>query len=267
MSRIREIFQQLRRADRKGFIVYLTAGDPSLPATVERVLALVDAGVDVVELGMPFSDPLADGRVNQAAAERALAAGVTLAGVLDAVRAIRRQSPVPLVLYSYLNPLLARGLENTLMRVAEAGFDGVLPLDLPPEEAEVFQPAFQKSGLDHICLVAPTSDDQRVERIVRYASGFVYCISRAGVTGAQEQIADDAAAVTARTRRHTALPLAIGFGISTPDQAHMAATLADAVVVGSALVQRWHEADTKKDGTAEQVRSWVKEMAEAVHGR
>jgi tryptophan synthase alpha chain len=264
MSRIRKMFQRLRNDGGRGFVAYLTAGDPSLPATIERVLHLADLGVDLVELGLPFSDPLADGRVNQAAAERALAAGTTLVGVLDVTRVIRAHSDIPLVLYSYLNPLLAHGFEETVRAVAAAGFDGILPLDLPPEEADAFQPSFERSGLDRICLVSPTSGESRIPRIVRRARGFVYCISRAGVTGAREQLADQAGEVLRLARRYTALPLALGFGISTPDQARVAATMADAVVVGSALVQRWHEAGVVK---SEAVDRWVKEMVEAVHGR
>ncbi len=265
MSRIATCFEELRRRGRRGFIAYLTAGDPSLEDTVDIALRLAEAGTDLIELGLAFSDPLADGRVNQASAERALAAGATLGRVEEAVRQIRARSEIPLVLYSYLNPLLARGFETTLHGIAAAGFDGVLPLDLPPEEAEAFQPAFTKAGLDRICLVAPTSTDDRVARIVRGAGGFVYCISRAGVTGAQDRLASDAAEVAARARRFTKLPIALGFGISTPDQAREAARLADAVVVGSALVQRFFEAGNDPARRSEAVR-WAAALAEAAHG-
>lgn len=265
MTRIETAFDRLRRQGRRCFIAYLTAGDPSLADTREYVLRLADQGTDLVELGLAFSDPLADGRVNQAAAERALAAGATLDRVLDAVSALRRETEIPLVLYSYLNPLLARGFGPTLRRIAVAGFDGVLALDLPPEEAAAFQPDFANAGLNRIVLVAPTSDDRRIGRIVSGAGGFVYCISRAGVTGAQDRISDDAAEVLRRTRRHTALPLALGFGISTPDQAREAAQLADAVVVGSALVQRLHDAGHNATARAV-VFDWARSMAEAIHG-
>lgn len=264
MSRITPTFERLRRAGRRGFIAYLTAGDPSLAYTREYVRRLADAGADLVELGLAFSDPLADGRVNQAAAERALAAGATLDRVLETVRELRGEVDIPLVLYSYLNPLLARGFERTVARIAEAGFDGLLPLDLPPEEAAAFQPAISKVGLDRIALVAPTSDDARVARIVRGAGGFVYCISRAGVTGARDRLSEDAAEVVRRARRHTSLPLALGFGISTPEQAGEAARLADAVVVGSALVERLHRACGDATARAD-VFDWVAKMAEAVH--
>ncbi len=265
MSRITTVFDDLRRQGRRGFIAYLTAGDPSLADTREYVLRLADAGTDLVELGLAFSDPLADGPVNQAAAERALAAGATLDRVLETVRELRRETPIPLVLYSYLNPLLARGIGSTLRRVAEAGFDGVLALDLPPEEAAAFHADFEKAGLDRIVLVAPTSDDERIALIVRGAGGFVYCISRAGVTGAQNRMSGEAAGVLRRARRHTALPLALGFGISTPDQARQATRLADAVVVGSALVQRLNEAGPHAARRAA-VFDWARRMAEAVHG-
>ena len=261
-TRIQTCFDRLRDAHRRGLIVYLTAGDPSVEDTVDIVRRLASAGVDLVELGLPFSDPLADGPVNQAAAERALAAGATLDTVLDGVRAIRAQTDIPLVLYSYLNPLLAGGFDACLARLAAAGIDGLLVLDLTAEEARPYLPAFKRHGLDRIGLVAPTSTDARIARVVRQTSGFVYCVSREGVTGAQAAIGGGAADLLARTRRLTSLPLALGFGISTEAQVREAAGLADAVVVGSALVQRFHDAGSAGRGAVVQ---WAARLADAAH--
>lgn len=266
MSRIADTFARLRADGGRAFIAYLTAGDPSIEDTVNIVVRLAVSGVDIVELGVPFSDPLADGRVNAESAERALKAGATLARVLDAVRAIRCETPVPLVLYTYLNPLLARGFEPSVRRMAAAGVDGVLMLDLTPEEAGEEYAVLHRAGIDPICLVTPTSTDQRIRRIVRHARGFVYCISRTGVTGARREISADAAAVLARVRRHTPLPLALGFGISTVQQVRQAAVLADAVVVGSALVRRVYEAG-KDPSRRESVLRWVTRMARATKAR
>ena len=262
MSRIADTFARLRSGGNRAFIAYLTAGDPSVDDTVDIVLRLASAGVDVIELGLPFSDPLADGRVNAESAERALKAGTTLARVLDGVRRIRLASAVPLVLYTYLNPLLARGFEPTVRRIAAAGIDGLLILDLTPEEGGDYHAILRRAGVDPICLVTPTSTDERIRRIVRHASGFVYCISRTGVTGARRELSSDAAALLARVRRHTPLPLALGFGISTAGQTRQAAALADAVVVGSALVKRLHEAGRDPE-RREAVIQWAAGLARA----
>ncbi len=263
-TRIDTLFDRLRRDGRKGFIAYLTAGDPSPAETVRLVLDLEKAGVDLVELGLAFSDPLADGQVNQASAERALAAGATLTAVLEAVRRIRARSEIPLVLYSYLNPLLARGFEATVRKLARAGMDGLLALDLPVEEAAPYHATMRAAGLAPICLVTPTSTDARIRAIVRAASGFVYCVSRAGVTGARNRLDAGAGGVIARARRHTRLPLALGFGISTAAQTRQAARWADAVVVGSALVERLHAADGSPRARAAVLR-WVAGLAAAAH--
>jgi tryptophan synthase alpha chain len=231
--------------------------------TVDYVRDLERAGVDLVELGVPFSDPLADGPANQASAARALEAGMTFAGVLDTLRAIRGFSEIPLVLYSYLNPLLAHGFEDSMRRIHEVGGDGVLALDLPPEEARTAYRVMAANGIDPVCLVTPTSTDARIRRIVRHARGFVYCISRAGVTGARAELSDDAAGVLERTRRHTRRPLALGFGISSPETAAAAARLADAVVVGSALVQRLHETQADPSAYAKTI-AWVRSLAQAI---
>ncbi|MBM4155024.1 MAG: tryptophan synthase subunit alpha [Lentisphaerae bacterium] len=264
-ERIDAVFRQLAKDGRKGFIAYITAGDPTVERTVEDVLRLAAAGTDLVELGVPFSDPLADGRVNVESAGRALKGGATLARVLDGVRAVRRRSGVPIVLYSYLNPLLARGFEATVRRIAAAGVDGVLILDMAVEEAPSFAPAMRAAGVAPILLVTPTSTAARMKRIAAEAAGFVYCVSRTGVTGARKDLSTDAGDVLARMRRATRLPLALGFGISTPGQAAAAAAAADAVVVGSALVDRLHGAGGDAKARAA-VFAWVARMARAAHG-
>lgn len=263
-TRIDALFERLRADRRKGFIAYLTAGDPSPADTVNIVLGLERAGVDLVELGLAFSDPLADGQVNQTSAERALAAGATLPNVVESIRKIRARSRIPLVLYSYLNPLLARGFDPTVRRLARAGLDGLLILDLPIEEAAPYHASLRAAGLAPICLVSPTSTDARVRAIVRAARGFVYCVSRAGVTGARARLATGARDVLARARGHTRLPLALGFGISTVEQTRQAARWADAVVVGSALVERLHAAGPSPRARAAVLR-WVAQMADAAH--
>lgn len=264
-DRIGNVFRDLAERKRRGFIAYITAGDPTLDRTVENVLALAEAGTDIVELGVPFSDPLADGRVNAESAGRALRGGATLARVLDGVRAVRRRSDVPIVLYSYLNPLLAHGFEATARRMAHAGVDGALILDMAVEESPAFVPALRAAGIAPILLVTPTSTDDRMDSIAAVAGGFVYCVSRTGVTGARKDISSDAEAVIVRMRRHTRLPLALGFGISSPAQAAAAAGIADAVVVGSALVARLHKAGADSQARRT-VFAWAGRMARAAHG-
>lgn len=264
-GRIEECFEELRREGRAGTIAYITAGDPSLGRTAEYVLALERAGVDLVELGVPFSDPLADGRVNQESAERALRAGATLGGVIDMVRELRARTRLPIIFYSYLNPLLAHGgFEDSVRRMSDAGVDGLLVLDLPPEEAGEADQALDRHGIAPIRLITPTSTTARIRRIVRRARGFVYCVSRAGVTGAHDRLSDEAGDVMARTRAETRLPLALGFGISTPETAAQAAKMADAVVVGSALVQRLHEAEPRGAAGLEDCMAWMHSLTDAV---
>jgi tryptophan synthase alpha chain len=255
MSRISRAFAALRARGGTGFVAFLTAGDPSLERTVEAALAMEGAGVDVLELGVPFSDPLADGPVIQRSSDRALRAGTTLAGVLEAVRAIRRHSALPLVLFSYLNPLLRYGLPRLAHDAAAAGVDGVLVTDLPPEEAAEWTEQARAHDLDTIFLAAPTSPDERLRRVAAVSRGFVYAVSRTGVTGEQQQVSDDARPLLERLRRLTHEPVALGFGISTPQQVAEAAQVADAAVVGSALV-RFLEEQPHGD-VAERVR-WLR---------
>jgi tryptophan synthase alpha chain len=241
-TRIRRRFEELGRRGEMGLVAFLTAGDPSLEATESFVLAIDAAGADVVELGVPFSDPVADGPAIQRSSERALRAGTTLAGVLDLVASIRRKSDVPLVLFSYYNPVLQMGLERFAARAADAGADGVLITDLTPEEAGDYRRIVHARGLDTIFLAAPTSTDERLTRIADVSSGFLYVISRTGVTGARESLPEDLPALIRRVRRATRLPVAVGFGISLPGQVSVLGGLADAAVVGSALVQEIEQA-------------------------
>lgn len=262
-TRIDECFERLRGEGRKGFIAYITAGDPSLKETVEIVQRLEEAGADIVELGVPFSDPLADGRVNQDAATRALAVGATWGGLLECIERIRRRSQVPLILYSYLNPLISRGFDLTARQAAKAGADGFLIVDLPAEEMAPYARTLRQCGLNNICLVTPTSPSARIRSIVGYASGFAYCVSREGVTGMQKQLAPSALGLIRRTRGWTKLPIALGFGISTPAQARAAAEEADAVVVGSAIVNRFAMAPRTPAGRAA-AGKWTRRLVRAV---
>ena len=265
MNRIVSRFAELRAAKRSALIPYITAGDPVPSATVDLMHLLVSQGADMLELGVPFSDPLADGRVNQESAERALRAGATLGGVIDMVRELRARTRLPIIFYSYLNPLLAHGgFEDSVRRMSDAGVDGLLVLDLPPEEAGEADQALDRHGIAPIRLITPTSTTARIRRIVRRARGFVYCVSRAGVTGAHDRLSDEAGDVMARTRAETRLPLALGFGISTPETAAQAAKMADAVVVGSALVQRLHEAEPRGAAGLEDCMAWMHSLTDAV---
>jgi tryptophan synthase alpha chain len=238
-NRIDNCFAQLRAAKRKGFIPYICAGDPNLKRTVDLAFALERAGADLLELGLPFSDPLADGIVNQLAAQRALAVGTTIRGVFDCVREIRRNSQIPIVLYSYLNPIFQFGADKFHREAENAGVDGLLILDLPPEEDTLELDCLNQSSsgsLVHVRLIAPTTPPERIERIANSAKGFLYYVSREGVTGAQESLASSLKEKVAELRKHSNLPIAVGFGISNPDQAREVAQHAEAVVVGSAIV-------------------------------
>jgi tryptophan synthase alpha chain len=242
VTRISQRFAQLRANGELGIVAFLTAGDPTLDATLEFVLALEKAGADVIELGVPFSDPLADGPTIQRASERALKAGASLAGVLDLVRRIRRSSQVPLVLFSYFNPIVQMGLEKFAGEAAAAGADGVLITDLPPEESDDYRRILHAHQLDTVFLAAPTSTDERLLKISACSSGFLYLISRTGVTGAKDSLPDDLPTLLRRTRHFTQLPIAVGFGISLPGHVSVLGGLADAAAVGSALVSEIEKA-------------------------
>jgi tryptophan synthase alpha chain len=263
MNRIVEKFAELKRGGKKGFIVYIGAGDPNLAATRELALAFDKAGVDILELGVPFSDPLADGLVNQLAAQRGLESGTTPPKLLETVVAIRKQSQIPIVLYIYFNLIHKVGMEKFIAGAAQAGMDGLLVLDLPPEESDNYEALMKKAGLCHIYLVAPTTPEGRMEFIVKRGSGFIYYISREGVTGMQSKVASNLASQVAKIRAHTNLPVAVGFGVSNPEQAKLVAQNADAVVVGSAVVNQIAEHGKSKD-LVKRVGEFVKSLADAV---
>lgn len=263
MNRIVEKFVQLKQAGKKGFIVYIGAGDPNLEATRDLAVAFDQAGVDILELGVPFSDPLADGLVNQLAAQRGLESGTTPPKILETVAAIRQRSEIPVILYIYFNLIHRVGMKKFIADAAKAGVDGLLVLDLPPEESDNYEVLMKKAGLCHIYLVAPTTPEDRMEFIVKRGSGFIYYVSREGVTGMQKQVAANLAQQVARIRAHTKLPVAVGFGISTPEQAKAVASVADAVVVGSAVVNQLARHGKSKD-LAKRVSAFVESLACAV---
>jgi len=262
-TRIHERFRALRDSGELGIIAYITAGDPSIDATLKFVIALAEAGADVIELGVPFSDPLADGPTIQRASERALKSGTTLAGVLDLVRRIRQSSQVPLVLFSYYNPILQMGFEKFAATAEAAGADGVLATDLTPEESEDYRRILGAHHLDTIFLGAPTSTDERLAKIAACSSGFLYLISRTGVTGAKEALPDELPTLLRRARAVTQLPLAAGFGISLPGHVSVLGGLADAAVVGSALVSEIENA-TKSGASASAIDTAASALAEKV---
>ena len=237
MSRLETIFAALRREGRPGLVTFTTAGDPDLPTSAAILRALDGAGADVLEVGVPFSDPLADGPVIQRASERALAAGATLGRTLDLVAEVRSSVEAGIVLFTYANPVVRMGLETFAGRAAAAGVDGVLVLDLPIEEADGLRAAVDGTGIDPIFLLSPTTTDARIRRAAALGRGFLYGISRLGVTGARDTIADGAEALIARIRAATTLPVALGFGISRPEHVAAVTRWADAAVVGSALVE------------------------------
>ncbi|HYR85358.1 MAG TPA: tryptophan synthase subunit alpha [Terriglobia bacterium] len=260
MTRIETKFAQLRSEGRKAFIPYLTAGDPSLDATLKLALALEKAGADVIELGVPFSDPIADGPVIQRATERALSKGVTLHKVLELGQNIRQTSGIPLVLFSYFNPLLNHGLERLAKDAVRAGFDGVLASDLTVEESEPFVRTMRSAGLNTVFLVAPTSSPERIKKIACASTGFLYAVSRTGVTGEQQELAGELREFLQTLRTHTKAPIAVGFGISRPEHVRAVWQEADGVVVGSSIVKEV-EQNTGKPDLVEKVAAfaaWLK---------
>lgn len=263
MNRIEERFAHLQRAGQKGLVVYIGAGDPHLAATHDLALAFAAAGVDILELGVPFSDPLADGLVNQLAAQRGLESATTPPKVLATVAAIRRQSQIPIVLYIYFNIIHRVGLEQFIADAKAAGVDGLLVLDLPPEECDNYETLMKAAGLCHIYLVAPTTPPERMELIVKRGAGFIYYISREGVTGMQAQVASNLDSQVAKIRSFTRLPIAVGFGVSNPEQAALVACSAEAVVVGSAIVNQIAEHGQHGD-LVPRVAAFVASLAQAV---
>ncbi len=260
MSRLDETFARLRAERRTGLVAYVTAGDPDLPRSAEVIRAVDRGGADVIELGVPFSDPLADGPVIQRATERALAAGTTLAKVLELAAGLRADVAAPLVLFTYANPMVRMGVTAFARRAREAGIDGVLVLDLPPEEAGEARAAFVAEGLDTIFLLSPTTSVERIRRAAELGGGFLYGISRLGVTGARADVADSAESLAARVRAETTRPLALGFGFSRPEHVRAVGRWADAAVVGSALVQvvADHAGNPDLGGEVERYVRWLR---------
>jgi len=265
MSGISEVFARCAEEGRAAFIPFLMAGDPSLSATAGQLTALAAGGADIIELGVPFSDPIADGPVNQRAAMRALAAGAGLSGILELIARQRDQLGVPIVLFSYYNPIHARGLERFAEQAAASGVDGVLCVDLPPEEAENdLVPVLRERGVDTIFLLAPTSTRDRIARVAAASSGFVYYVSRTGTTGERASLPPDLVRELKRLRRRIDLPLAVGFGISSPAQVAAVSEVADGVVVGSALVRLVEQMGEDPDLPA-MLELRVRELAAPLH--
>jgi len=265
VNRIDSRFEGLARDRRKGFVAYVTAGDPTLEATVELARAFDEAGVDVLELGVPFSDPLADGVVNQRAAERALKNGVSLADVLEAVRTIRSSCEIPIVLFTYVNPVMRFGLERFPSAARAVGVDGVLALDYPPEEAETFRRALVEQEVCMIHLIAPTTTEERMRLLAESSTGFIYYVSRTGVTGVRDSVEASVRPMVEKIKSYSDEPVAVGFGISTPEHVADVARYADAVVVGSAIVRRIEE-HIGRDDLVESVTGFVTELTAPLRG-
>ena len=247
MGRIENKFSSLNSKNEKALIVYLTAGDPSLSVTKELILSLEKAGADILEIGVPFSDPTADGPVIQAASQRALKAGTTLQGVLDLVTAVRKVSEIPIVLFGYFNPIFSYGVKKFAAAASDAGVDGVLVVDLPYEEARELRDYTDAAGLDFIALVAPTTDKERLKKITADATGFLYYISITGITGTAAPQIENIRNAAGKIRKITPLPVAVGFGISSPEQAREIGRCADGIVIGSAVVRLIDENKNKRD--------------------
>jgi tryptophan synthase alpha chain len=263
MNRLDQCFADLRSKGQRAFVAYICAGDPSLPKTAEIVLALEKSGVDIIEFGLPFSDPLADGIVNQMAADRALRAGATTSKILAFIAELRRQTQIPIVLFTYLNPVYTYGFEAFHRDAAAAGVDGVLILDLPPDEVGQNKELIENSGLKHIRLIAPTTPAERIKLIAAEAEGFVYYVSREGVTGAQVSLSNSIAGMVGQIKAATSTPVCVGFGISNPEQARTVAGMADGVVVGSAIV-KLIEQHGRSPELIDQVTGFVKPLVDAV---
>lgn len=260
MNRIDAAFERLRSEGKKAFVAYVAAGDPSFEASLEVVKALADAGADVIELGLPFSDPLADGIVNQMAADRALKAGMNTPRSLELIREFRKTHETPIVLFTYLNPIFTYGFEKFHADAAAAGADGILLLDLPPDEAKLNADLAKGEGLKHIRLIAPTTPDERVQLLAQSGDGFIYALSRTGVTGAHGVPSEGIGAQVAKIKAHTRIPVCVGFGITRPDQAEMVAKTSDGVIVGSAIVK---QIELNPDRAAQAVREFVTPLIKA----
>ncbi|MCD5390879.1 tryptophan synthase subunit alpha [candidate division NPL-UPA2 bacterium] len=263
MNRIGERFEELGKKGEKAFIAFITAGDPDLATTRSLVLELERRGVDIIELGVPFSDSLADGPTIQAASERALKNKVSLKDVLALVKDLRRETEIPLALLTYYNPVYKCGLERFVKEAVEGGVDGVIVPDLPPEEGKELKDFAQKMGLDTIFLVAPTSTPERIKLVARYSSGFIYYVSLTGVTGVREELAETIKPTINRIRRSTGKPIAVGFGISKPAQVREIASFADGVIVGSAIVRKVEE-NLGRKGLVREVGKFVEDLLSGI---
>lgn len=263
MSRIEQAFEALKANGRKALIPYITVGDPNLALSREIIQELIEGGADFLELGVPFSDPTADGPVIQAASQRALKAGTTLHDVLKLVEEIRQVSQIPIILFGYYNPLFVAGTKRISEQCQKAGVDGILVVDLPFEEANEFKDYTERVGMDFICLVAPTSGEPRIRMICEKARGFLYYISMTGVTGGRHGFDRAIEANISRIRKFTALPVVIGFGISTPEHAYQMGKISDGVVVGSALV-RIIEQNQNSPNLPQKVRAFTEQLRNAL---
>lgn len=265
MSRIKPTFKKLASENRVALIPFITAGDPHPDSTVSIMHALVQGGADILELGVPFSDPMADGPVIQHASERALKHNVSLEDVLAMVKAFRQKDQItPVVLMGYCNPIEIMGYENVASQATEVGVDGFLTVDLPPEEADSFNAMLRTNDLDPIFLIAPTTTDERLERICQAATGFVYYVSLKGVTGSQKSVSADLEEKLGLIRNHTQLPVGVGFGIKDADSAARVAKVSDAVVVGSALISRLVSLADQPDKLNEAARNFMSELRTAI---
>lgn len=260
--RLDDTFTSLKEQNRKAFIAYVAAGDPTFDLSLEIMHALADVGADIIELGMPFSDPLADGIVNQMAADRALKAGMTTARTLDLIRGFReKDSKTPIVLFTYLNPIFTYGFAKFQKDAVDAGADGILLLDLPPDEAELSEELAQNHGLSHIRLIAPSTPPDRVKLLAEKAEGFIYALSRTGVTGGHSAPAETIPAQVAAIKAHTDVPVCVGFGISNPEQAAMVAKASDGIIVGSAIVK---QVELNQANPAKAVSNFTKPLIDAI---
>jgi tryptophan synthase alpha chain len=262
LGRIDTAFSELQRQGRKGFIPFITAGDPDLETTAKILVELSQAGATVIELGVPFSDPMADGPVIQRASERALKHGLGVGDILQLVGTVRREIETPIILFSYFNPLLQFGLKRLAQEAKAAGIDGVLVTDLSPEEAAEFESELRANDLDTIFLIAPTSTDERLRLVAQHARGFIYAVSRAGVTGVRTSVSAEAEKLVNRMRQFSSLPIAVGFGISNRDQVKDVQRYADAVVIGSAIVSEIERLQGATSGLAKRVGEFVKELSD-----
>lgn len=266
MNRIEQRFEALSGKGERAFIPFIMAGDPTLEMTGKLIVEFDAAGADLIELGVPYSDPLADGVVNQEAAQRALLHDVSIKDILSLVRDVRAQTEVPLMLFTYYNPVLAYGVDDLARDGREAGIDGILCVDLPPEEAEEYRAAFASQGLSTVFLLAPTSTAERMAIVSEASTGFLYYVSRTGTTGEQKSVDASVAEMVRKIKDHTELPVCVGFGVSNPEQAAEVASLADGVVVGSAIVRMVGELGDS-DAMPGQVGAFVRSLVEATKGR